>query len=67
MITSKLTRKARTTIPQAVLTALDLSEGDEIAYHIEKRRVVLTKAVERPFAIFGEWAGNADTFAFRNL
>ena len=34
MITSKLTSKAQTTIPQPVRAALRLAEGDELAYEI---------------------------------
>jgi len=68
MITSKLTRKARTTIPQPVREALRLREGDEIAYAIEEGRVILTKAasgaVEDPFASFGEWASEKDRRAY---
>ena len=43
MITSKLTSKAQTTIPQ-VRAALHLREGDELIYVIEEKRVILTKA-----------------------
>ena len=39
VITSKLTSKAQTTIPQPIRTALHLKEGDEIAYAIEGERV----------------------------
>jgi len=71
MITSKLTSKAQTTIPQAVRTALPLREGDEIAYRIEDGRVVLTKAVPQPaddpFATFAEWDGEADRKAYADL
>ncbi|WP_245986347.1 AbrB/MazE/SpoVT family DNA-binding domain-containing protein [Azospirillum thermophilum] len=35
MITSRLSGKARTTIPLAVRRALGLRGGDEIAYNIE--------------------------------
>ena len=38
MITSKLTSKAQTTIPQPVRVALGLREGDEIAYRLEADR-----------------------------
>jgi antitoxin PrlF len=44
MIISKITSKARTTIPRPVLVALRLKEGDEITYMIEDRRVILTRA-----------------------
>jgi antitoxin PrlF len=40
MITSKITGKAQTTIPESVRAALQLKEGDEIAYAIENGRVV---------------------------
>ena len=71
MITSRLTSKAQTTIPQAVRAALHLGEGDTLAYAIEGDRVVLTKAkpakVEDPFATFGEWASDADERAYAGL
>jgi antitoxin PrlF len=71
MITSKLTSKAQTTIPQAIRSALRLREGDEIAYAIEGDRVILTRAmseaVDDPFATFGEWASDADREAYGEL
>jgi len=71
MITSKLSGEARTTIPRAVRTALDLREGDEIAYVIEDGRVILTRArsepIEDPFRAFTEWDGEADRRAYADL
>lgn len=71
MITSKLTSKAQTTIPQPVRSALKLREGDEIAYLIADDHVVISKATspaaEDPFATFGEWDGEADRKAYANL
>ncbi len=72
MITSRLTSKAQTTIPQAVRTALGLRAGDEIAYVIEDGRAVLTHVDERhvaddPFATFSEWSSAADTEAYGKL
>lgn len=71
MITSKLTSKAQTTIPQAVRTALGLKAGDEIAYRIEEGRAVLTKATphvtEDPFVTFVEWDSAADRKAYAGL
>jgi len=71
MITSKLTSKAQTTIPQPVRVALQLGNGDEIAYAIEKDRVILTKVsgvqADDPFATFAEWAGEADRKAYGDL
>jgi antitoxin PrlF len=71
MIISKLTRKARTTIPHPVRTALHLKEGDGIVYRIEGDHVIITQAPrEMPkdsFPIFSEWASDADRYAFANL
>jgi len=71
MITSKLTSKAQTTIPQPVRAALRLRVGDEIEYAIEGDRVVLTKAgseaSEDPFGTFSEWDGEADREAYGDL
>lgn len=71
MITSKLTSKAQTTIPQPVRAALHLREGDEIAYRIESGVVVLTRVepvpADDPFASFDEWNGDADRKAYANL
>ena len=72
MITSKLTSKAQTTIPQPVRAALRLKEGDELVYQIEEERVVLTKArrgkeVDDPFRTFGEWSSAADRKAYGHL
>jgi antitoxin PrlF len=71
MITSKLTSKAQTTIPQPVRQALRVRAGDELAYTIERGRVVLTKADKTqrddPFATFGEWASENDRRSYAGL
>lgn len=71
MITSKLTSKAQTTIPQPVHVALGLHEGDVIAYSIEGGRVILTRvaspSVEDPFHTFTEWESEADRKAYADL
>jgi len=72
MITSRLTSKAQTTIPQAVRVALGLREGDQLAYVIEDGRVVLRRyeaagAVNDPFALFSEWTSELDAQAFGGL
>ena len=72
MITSRLTSKAQTTIPQAVRTALGLKGGDELAYVIENGRAVLSRYVpdvsnDDPFATFSEWGSEADTRAYGGL
>lgn len=71
MITSKLTSKAQTTIPQPVRAALRLSPGDELAYAIDGDRVVMTRAAsapgDDPFATFNEWASDLDATAYADL
>lgn len=77
MITSKLTSKAQTTVPQAVRNVLGVQPGDEIAYVIENGHVTLTRAAPRkarrgaaledPFATFGEWDSPEDDEAFADL
>ncbi len=72
MITSRLSSKAQTTIPQPVRAALGLREGDEITYAIEAGRVILTRArpahsVDDPFATFAEWDSPADAEAYARL
>ncbi|HWG75545.1 MAG TPA: type II toxin-antitoxin system PrlF family antitoxin [Steroidobacteraceae bacterium] len=72
MITSKLTSKAQTTIPQPVRAALHLKEGDELVYQLEKGRVILMKARQQepsddPFRTFSEWDSEADRKAYADL
>lgn len=77
MITSKLTSKAQTTVPQAVRAALGVGPGDEIAYAILDGQVLLTKVpsprprrgepFEDPFASFWEWDTPEDEEAFADL
>ena len=71
MISSKLTTKAQTTIPQPVRAALHLHPGDELAYEIDGDRVIMTRrkeaAVDEPFAAFGEWDSAADRRAYADL
>ena len=72
MITSKLTSKAQTTIPQSVRAALHLREGDELLYQIEGERVIVTKAKQvsvddDPFRTFHEWNTEADRKAYADL
>ena len=72
MITSKLTSKAQTTVPQAVRAALGLKAGDELAYVIEAGRVVLMRLPtapegDDPFVSFGEWESPEDAAAYGAL
>ncbi|MGA8575189.1 MAG: AbrB/MazE/SpoVT family DNA-binding domain-containing protein [Candidatus Cybelea sp.] len=71
MITSRVTTKAQTTIPQPVRAALHIREGDELVYTIVSNHVILTKAVpipmDDPFATFTEWASENDRRAYADL
>ncbi|MBU1347062.1 MAG: AbrB/MazE/SpoVT family DNA-binding domain-containing protein [Alphaproteobacteria bacterium] len=71
MVTSKLSSKAQTTVPQAVRAALGLREGDELLYEIDGEHIVLKKVqramADDPFACFDEWAGDADRKAYADL
>ena len=72
MITSKLTTKAQTTIPQPVRAALHLKPGDELVYEIDDQRVILTRSkrgakTDDPFRTFGEWNSEADTKGYGKL
>lgn len=73
MITSRLTTKAQTTIPQAVRAALHLKEGDSIVYTLEADgRVTIGRAPhetppEDPFGTFAEWDSEADRRAYADL
>ncbi len=71
MITSRITSKAQTTVPQAVRLALGVREGDELAYEIQDGQVILTRArqvlEDDPFAEFDEWASEADQRAYAGL
>ncbi len=71
MITSRLTSKAQTTIPRSVREALDLKEGDRLAYEIQDGAVLLrrveTEVLDDPFATFTEWDGEIDRKAYAGL
>ena len=70
MITGKVSSKAQTTLPRAVRAALDVKDGDQLAYEIKGGIVILTKAgrpSEDPFAVFEEWGSEADAQAFADL
>jgi|TARA_B110000263_G_C15089987_1_gene410352 antitoxin PrlF len=72
VITSKLTSKAQTTIPQPIRLALHLEQGDELVYTIDDDKVILTKARNEnegddPFHTFSEWDSEADRKAYDKL
>jgi antitoxin PrlF len=72
MITSKLTSKSQTTIPQSVRRALKLGPGDLLAYEISGEKVIITRArpdsgKDDPFRTFEEWGGQEDERAYETL
>jgi antitoxin PrlF len=72
VITSRLTSKAQTTIPQPIRAALRLREGDELVYELQGDRVVLSKAQQLrdgddSFGTFSEWDSPADRKAYGSL
>jgi antitoxin PrlF len=71
MITSKLTAKAQTTIPQAVRLHLGLKEGDLLGFAIEGERVVLCKPliknVEHRSPVLAEWESEVDQRSYYGL
>ena len=73
MITSKLKANGQVTIPQPVLDALRLRQGDSISYSIAGDKVVLRNATtgvtatDDPLAVFAEWESDADRKAYAGL
>ena len=72
MITSKLTTKAQTTVPQPVRAALGLRAGDLLWYELVGGQVILRKSPatpvkDDPFGAFDEWHTPADEEAYGQL
>jgi antitoxin PrlF len=72
MITSKLTTKAQTTVPQPIRAALGLQAGDLLWYELVNGQVILRKspavaAKDDPFGAFDEWRSPADEKAYGQL
>ena len=43
---ARLTSKGQVTIPQAVREALELHEGDEIVFRVERKRAIVAKTLD---------------------
>lgn len=72
VITSKLTSKSQTTVPQPVRKALGLQPGDQLRYEISGGQVILSRVepdslAEDPFASFNEWRSVEDEEAYGSL
>ena len=71
-ITSRLSVKAQTVLPQAVREHLGIGPGDEIEYELRDgcavvRPIRRKRPVEDPFAVFTEWSGPADEEDYADL
>lgn len=69
-ILSKVTKRGRTTLPKPIREALGLAPGDTLLYRIEGPAVAIAKdasGTDTPFALFSEWAGEADSQAYSEL
>ena len=71
IVFSKVTSKSRTVIPNEVRKRLGVKPGDRLRYEITGKAVTISKAAsvaeDDPFAVFTEWASDADEEAFGTL
>ena len=69
-ITSKVTSKSQTVIPAVIREKLGIGPGDVLRYVETADGILIEKArrIENdPFAIFSEWASEADDKAYADL
>jgi antitoxin PrlF len=67
---SKVSVKGQTAIPREVCEQLKLEPGDILRYRVADDGVLLDKATgaeDGPFAVFSEWASEADERAYGGL
>jgi antitoxin PrlF len=68
---SKITSKHQTVVPREIRHRLGLKPGDRLRYTVTPKGVHIEKAntpiEEDPFAVFSEWASDADEKAFGSL
>jgi antitoxin PrlF len=68
---SKVTTKSQTVIPREVRKQLGIKPGDRLRYDMTADGVSIRKAAraneDDPFALFTEWAGEADEKAYGSL
>lgn len=70
-VRAKLSARAQTVIPREVRERLGVGPGDSIEFE-EKDGEIVVRAVRRapvddPFAVFTEWAGEADEEAYADF
>jgi AbrB family looped-hinge helix DNA binding protein len=67
---SKLSVKNQTTIPREVREQLKLKPGDTLRYRVTDDGILLDRAIDADdgrFAVFSEWAFEADEKAYGGL
>lgn len=68
---SKITSKSQTVIPRVIRERLGLKPGDRVRYAVTASGVQIAKAEKTaqddPFAVFTEWASEADEKAYGDL
>lgn len=68
---SKITSKSQTVIPRVIREHLGLKPGDSVRYAVTASGVQIAKAEKTaqddPFAVFTEWASEADEKAYGDL
>ena len=68
---SKITSKSQTVIPRVIRERLGLKPGDRGRYAVTASGVQIAKAEKTaqddPFAVFTEWASEADEKAYGDL
>jgi antitoxin PrlF len=74
LVTSRLTRKAQTTVPKKVRDVLKVGPGDLLGYEIRDNRVILTRVegLDRPYLralqeTLSEWNSEDDAAAYDDL
>ena len=70
-VTAKLSTKSQTVIPKPVREKLGVGPGDLVEFEIRAGEVLIRRAATTgqidPFAVFHEWASEADEDAFADL
>lgn len=68
---SKISAKSQTVIPREIRERLGLRPGDRVRYSWTADGIMIEKAGRQteddPFAVFGEWSGEADEKAYGEL
>lgn len=67
-LTARISSKNQVVLPQEVCVQLGVGPGDTLAFQIDADGVRIVMATSGdPFAVFDDWAGEADEDAYRTL